>query len=375
MLGIGEIYGGYRIEAMLGTGGVGIVYRVVNEALGRVEALKTLRLPPDDETLSRFESEIRTAAGLEHPQIVATHHSGVLAGRPFVTMQFIEGADASSLVGMGPAADGQVLRIVDEIADALDHAHGRGVIHRDIKPSNILLRRADGAALLADFGIARLIGSPGVTLTGPVVGTMAYVSPEQADGKPVTGASDQYSLACTAYELFSGHPPFRADSGPGMLMQHILVAPPRLDQGRPDLPSSTAAVMARALAKQPEQRYRSCRDFAEALRSSMCRTEESEKPTVVGPRVPETVTGPLPWSEHGGLPPAGRTADGGVPRGDIADLLRTPGWVSQPPPTPNLVEVADFADPVENPVNRSAVKWFAGWGVLALVLVILVLLV
>lgn len=265
----GEVLAGYVIARRIGTGGSGVVYAARHPRLPRLTALKVLKR---DETAAidtvwrRFEREADIAAHFDHPNIVSIYDRGVTDERFWISMQYIEGADVSELHELSPD---RALRIAADIAAALDYAHGKGVLHRDVKPSNILLAPPDSGrperALLTDFGIARLRDeTTQATSGGNISATFAFASPEQVSGKPVGPRSDQYSLACTLFVLLTDRRPFHADNLLGWVHAHTQEDPLRVSEVRPDLPAAMDAVLARAMAKDPEQRYPSCGEFVAA---------------------------------------------------------------------------------------------------------------
>ncbi|WP_440712638.1 serine/threonine-protein kinase [Gordonia sp. FQ] len=268
----GAEFAGYVIERRLGAGGMGEVYLAKHPRLPRHDALKVLapQFTGDPAFRARFEREAELASGLRHPAIVTVYDRGEADGRLWISMAYVDGRDlADRLRESGPLAANQVGHVVSVIGDALDRANSRGLVHRDVKPANILLSD-DGDVLLTDFGIARAEGrSTDLTATGATIGTLDYASPEQLQGFPVDGRSDQYSLACTAYALLTGHGPF-ADSNAALVIGKHLTQPlPSILGRRPDVTASVDAVLARATAKDPAQRYASSSEFAAALTAAL----------------------------------------------------------------------------------------------------------
>ncbi|HTX95368.1 MAG TPA: serine/threonine-protein kinase [Mycobacterium sp.] len=269
----GELFAGYIIERLLGTGGMGEVYLAQHPRLPRHVALKVLSLAStaDEEFRARFNREAELAATLWHPNIVGILDRGEFNGRLWISMDYVEGTDAGQLVreryprGM-PEED--VSEIVTAVADALDFGHDRRLLHRDVKPENILVTEADGhrrRVLLTDFGIARRIDDvSNLTEANVAIGTISYVAPEQLLGKQLDGRADQYALAATAFHLLTGAPPFQDSNRAVVLSHHLNTPPPRISQRRPDL-AHLDAVLVRALAKDPRERYPNCVDFARAL--------------------------------------------------------------------------------------------------------------
>lgn len=273
----GDVFAGYQILRPLGFGGMGEVYLVQHPRLPRHDALKILsaEMSADAEYRGRFNREAELAAALYHPHIVGVHDRGEHAGQLWISMDYIDGPDAGRLLrerypsGM-PAWE--VSEIITAVADALDYAHARGLLHRDIKPPNILLtnpERGRRRILLADFGIARNTAeNSGLTDTNVTLGTVNYAAPEQLMGTTVDARADQYGLAGTAYTLLTGSPLF-ADSNPAVVIgRHLNAPPPRLADRRPDL-AALDPVLAKALSKNSDDRYRSCSEFADALRSAV----------------------------------------------------------------------------------------------------------
>ncbi len=269
----GEVFAGYVIERLLGTGGMGEVYLAQHPRLPRHDALKILSLAAtaDEEFRARFIREAELAATLWHPHIVGVLDRGEFNGRLWISMDYVDGTDAGRLVrehhphGM-PEED--VGEIVTAVADALDFGHDRRLLHRDVKPENILVTAADGhrrRVLLTDFGIARRIDDiSNLTEANVAVGTISYVAPEQLLGKPLDGRADQYALAATTFYLLTGAPPFQDSNRAVVVSHHLTTPPPRISERRPDL-AHLDAVLAKALAKNPEQRYATCTEFARAL--------------------------------------------------------------------------------------------------------------
>ena len=264
-----SLEGRYRIERELGRGGMATVYLAHDLRHDRSVAIKALH--PELWTPSsggRFLREIRVAARLTHPQILPLLDSGAVDenGQPFYVMPYVGGETLDArLRREGTLTVRETARIAREIADALDYANGQGVIHRDIKPENVLL--LEGHAVLTDFGIARAVFDVGerVTSTGTIVGTPAYISPEQASGeRELTGKSDQYSLACVVYEMLIGTPPFTGKNALALLSAHAGASPTPIRAGRADVPRAVEAAIQRALSKDPDARFPSATEFAVA---------------------------------------------------------------------------------------------------------------
>ncbi|WP_336082331.1 serine/threonine-protein kinase [Nocardia sp. SSK8] len=287
----GAVFAGFRIERVLGSGGMGSVYAARHPRLPRLVALKLLHssFAADPLFRGRFEREAELAGRLDHPNIVAIHDRGSADGQLWIAMQYVAGSDADTVVRAGALPVEQALHIARSTADALDHAHAAGLLHRDVKPANILLReRAPGVTaqqvLLTDFGIAKAIDEgTALTQTGSLVATLRYAAPEQLDGRALGPRSDQYSLACTLFHLLTGQPPYTATSAGALIGAHLMHPVPRVTALRPDLPPAMDAVFARALAKDTDHRFASCAEMVAAATTALT--------TGVGPTVPFTQAG------------------------------------------------------------------------------------
>ncbi|MEW2480110.1 serine/threonine-protein kinase [Mycobacterium sp. NPDC049093] len=284
----GDVFAGYTIQRLLGAGGMGEVYLAQHPRLPRLDALKILSVSTtrDEEFRARFNREAELAASLWHPHIVGVHDRGEFDGRLWISMDYVEGTDAKHLIEQHPSGMPlpDVVEIVTAVAEALDVAHERNLLHRDVKPANILVTVPSGSArrriLLTDFGIAREADDAnGLTETDVAIGTVAYVAPEQLTGKTLDGRADQYALAATAFHLLTGSPVFEDTNRIVQAGNHLYAPPPRLSERRRDL-AHLDAVMAKALAKQPDKRYARCLDFARALGGS---TDVSTAPQPVAP--------------------------------------------------------------------------------------------
>ncbi|MCP2296394.1 serine/threonine protein kinase [Nocardia amikacinitolerans] len=274
MLDNGAVFAGYTVERLLGRGGMGSVYLARHPRLPRWTALKLLNreLFFDTEIRARFEREADLVAQLDHPNIVTVFDRGVEGEQLWISMQYVDGVDAASL-DASALPPRRAVQIVAETAKALDFAHGKGVLHRDVKPANILLERAEGGlerVFLTDFGIARFRDDTGkLTQTGTFTATLAFASPEQLSGAVLDHRSDQYSLACSLFRMLTGTVPFEASNPVAVIQGHMQQPPPRLGAVRPGLPPALDAVLSRALAKRPDDRFDSCAEFAEAARRAL----------------------------------------------------------------------------------------------------------
>ncbi|RME83368.1 MAG: serine/threonine protein kinase, partial [Caldilineae bacterium] len=296
MLRPGDTIGPYRIEREIGRGGMAVVYLAYHTRLERPVALKVLHphLQGDTELVERFLFEARAAARLDHPNIVAIYDAGSAGGVDYIAMEYVEGeslADILQRVG-GPLPLEFVISVVNQVAEALDYAHHRGIVHRDIKPSNILVRE-NGHALLTDFGIARAASLQATTSRGTILGTPEYMSPEQAEGKLVDGRSDVYSLGIVTYCALTGGPPFQGDTPHAVLHAHVHEPLPDARQRNPALPVGLGDVLRTATAKDPAHRYPTAGAFAKALRAALHPTQPVRPPAHRPP--PQATKGTPVW--------------------------------------------------------------------------------
>jgi DNA-binding NarL/FixJ family response regulator len=259
-LEIGSTFAGHRVDGVAGRGGMGIVYRATDLALGRRVALKLISpaLASDPVFRARFASECRSAAAIDHPHAVEVFHAGEEQGLLYVTMRYIDGTDLRAILrAEGRLAPQRAVRVVGDVAGALDEAHRRGLVHRDVKPGNVLLTERDGVerAFLSDFGLTKERAAPSeLTGTGLAIGTADYIAPEQARGAELDGRADVYALGCVLFQALTGAVPYELDSDVEKLWAHIHRPPPALLAVRPDLPPELGAVLARAMAKDPDDR-------------------------------------------------------------------------------------------------------------------------
>ncbi len=260
----GDDIAGYRIEALAGRGGMGLVYRARQHRPDRTVAIKVIapELAADPDFRARFEQESATAAEIEHPNVIPVYEVGDEDGLLFISMRFVQGVDLGRLLAQtGPMPPERAAHLIDQVADALDAAHERGLIHRDVKPGNILVADRDHV-YLTDFGLTkRASDSRGMTRTGMFVGTVDYIAPEQVEGRRLDARADVYALGCVAYELLSGAVPFPRDSDLAKIFAHVNEPPPPLR----GVPQPLAAAVERAMAKRPEDRFASAGDFGRAV--------------------------------------------------------------------------------------------------------------
>ena len=263
----GMTLGAYRIMERIGRGGMATVFRAYHPALDRFVAIKVLPdfFAEEPDYRERFQQEARSVARLKHPNILEIFDYGYDDGTAYLVLELVEGGTLADRVGK-PMELREVVRVLEPIGSAIDHAHAHGILHRDIKPSNILLQQ-DSTPVLADFGLAKMTGAAHrLTSSGTVMGTPEYMSPEQAADEPVGPASDQYSLAVVAYEMLTGRVPFLGDTPAAVLLSHVTKAMPAARELRGELSAHVEDVLRRALAKRPEERYTSAAAFVAALK-------------------------------------------------------------------------------------------------------------
>ena len=262
--------GRYVVIDSAGTGGMAEVYRARDELLGRDVAVKVLsaRLSTDQTFVERFRREAQAAANLNHPNVVSLYDFGADGTTYYIVMEYIDGQPLADIIKMqGPLMPERAAEITADVAKGLERAHGAGLVHRDIKPSNIMINSA-GQTKVTDFGIARALSREGdqtMTQTGMVIGTAAYLSPEQAQGHPVDQRSDVYSLGCVLYEMLGGRAPFAGDTPLSIAYKHVRENPAPPSQVNPDVPSALDAIVMKALAKNPDNRYQSAAEFRQDL--------------------------------------------------------------------------------------------------------------
>jgi Protein kinase domain len=264
---------GYRVGVLRGRGGMGEVYRALDLRLDRPVALKVLapRLADDERFRDRMLRESRLAASLDHPNVIPVYEAGEADGRLFIAMRWVEGTDLRALVRHSGALEPErALALTAQVAAALDAAHRRGLVHRDVKPSNVLVDEQGGRehCYLADFGLTQHASDRGPT-DGQFMGTVDYVAPEQIRGDQVDGRADQYALGCLLFELLTGTLPFRAASETATVFAHLEEPAPSATERRAELPHDVNAVLSRAMAKEPSERFDSCHDLVEAARLAL----------------------------------------------------------------------------------------------------------
>ena len=316
------VAGCFELQEVIGGGGMAMVYRAWDRAHRRPCAVKVLAdvLSSDEQFRLRFRQEAQAARGLTHPHIVAVYDCGESAPHQYIVMEYVaRGTLRELLKREGTLQEATTARLGSEVADALAYAHTRGVIHRDIKPQNILLTE-DGAAKVADFGIARTLDTTSLTRTGFLMGSVQYLSPEQARGDPAGPASDLYALGVVLFEMLAGHVPFDGDSAVGIALKHLGEPPPDLRPIRPDISEIMISTVARLLAKSDADRYPTAAALAEDLRR-IASTASRHRPQTTVVRGLAAAT-----REFAPTPAAASSGTTQVPLGvaDTAPLLRVP---------------------------------------------------
>ena len=358
---VGDEFAGYRLRAVLGKGGMSTVYQAENPRLGNVIALKVLapELASDDVFRTRFLEESRIAAAMNHPHVIPIHDMGSGDGLLYIAMRCVSGTDLRQMISKrGRLLPETGVFLLSQAARALDAAHRRGLVHRDVKPGNLLVERGNDDSgsdpdhlYLADFGITKpAIGRSGLTSSGQFLGTIDYVAPEQIRGLSVLGMADQYSLGCVLYECLTGRVPFEKDLDAAIIWAHVEETPTPATLLRPDLPAAIDEVFGQVLAKQPGDRYASCREFMTAARSALRvpDTAATARPSAeVSLRAPRSAPPFADYQELAHDPGARR-------RGLVASTAR-PGGLSALPPAlsvlsapPDLSASPDLSAPPED---------------------------
>ena len=278
--------GRYKVAKKLGEGGKGIVYKAEDTRLGRTVAIKVIKGEGlDHESFARFEQEAKATAGLSHPNIVAIYDIGQEDESHYLILEFVDGPNLSGFIRSQPGArcDAAIaLRIGSQVCQALEYAHSHSILHRDIKPENIMIT-STGLPKLMDFGLARALGGPNLTQRGVIVGTPAYLPPEQALGKHSDARSDLYSLGCVLYEMVTGRLPFHGDDPVKVIFSHINDLPVMPRKLAPEIPAALEQIILKLLAKDPDQRYQSAGELLQALKSVKEEAEASPPPVGMPP--------------------------------------------------------------------------------------------
>jgi predicted Ser/Thr protein kinase len=341
---IGTTVAGYRLEKLLGRGGMSVVYLAEHQRLGRKVALKLLSpaLGEDDSFRERFEHESRRAAEIDHPNIVPIYDAGDAEGQFYIAMRYVHGPDLKTLLkGDGPLSIGRTLFLLEQAASALDAAHERDLVHRDVKPANILIEEPSDRVFLTDFGVVKHTASHGLTRTGFFIGTVDYAAPEQIEGLPVDARTDVYALGCVLYECLVGRAPFDRESEVAVMHAHLTEQPPSLRSSRPDLPRELDRVIAFAMSKAKDDRPATCEELIDAAHAAAlgrgtsigrqpaaaAATEaaKEEPPEAVEPEAPSEVPEVPKQAEPVAAVPVGVAAEAGPPAGPPQPAGERPG--------------------------------------------------
>ena len=339
----GERFGDFEIHGVAGEGGMGIVYRATQISLGRLVALKVIspEIANQPDFQARFEHESRLAASIDHPHVVSIYAAGEHEGQAYIAMQWVDGRSLHDALRGGGLDPDRAVIIVAQIAGALDAAHATGLLHRDVKPANIILRSLAGGdhAYLTDFGVAKRtdVGVTGLTRTGHIVGTLTYMAPEQIRGDPGDGRSDLYSLGCVLFESLAGRQPFERSHEAAVMFAHVNDPRPVVSELRPELGTRFDAVVQRAMAIEPADRYPTGSELAAAANVAR-----------LGPAAP-TAPGPAPTAP-----------------GETRPAATAPPATPPPAPPPRRDEVAE-ADTARIPPPKRRRGPFAALAALAIV--------
>lgn len=269
----GQTFGQYEITGRIGRGGMAVVYRARQQAVGRevaVKVIQTATIDPQEmaQFIQRFEREAKLIASLSHPHILKLFDFGQHGETVYLVMELLTGGSLAELIKSRRLDNEQAARLFEQIAEALDYAHSKGIVHRDLKPQNVLLDER-GNAILTDFGISKVIGGTALTMSGVSMGTPAYMAPEMWSGQPLDARTDIYALGIMLYEMLTGRLPYQADTPMAIMGQHVNAAPPDVRALRPDLPAGVADVIRTAMAKRPDDRYQSAKELAAAFRIAL----------------------------------------------------------------------------------------------------------
>jgi serine/threonine-protein kinase len=267
---VGTTFGKYNLTRLLGKGGGGVVYEAYDTGKGRTVALKILaeELSSNDTFRARFQRESQAAAMLQEPHVIPIHDWGEIDGSLYIDMRLVQGQTLLDLIAEGPLAPSRAVAIIGQVAAALDAAHAEGLVHRDVKPQNIIVTPAD-FVYLVDFGIAQTKGDPRLTTVGTQIGTLNYMAPERFNDKATTPAVDVYSLACVLYEALTGDAPFAGDSLEHLVAGHLVLPPPRPSVVNKRVPAALDEVVARGMAKDPDERYGTAGALARAAQRAL----------------------------------------------------------------------------------------------------------
>jgi serine/threonine protein kinase len=304
----GRRLGHYRIDGVLGKGGMSVMYRATDIRLGRKVALKIIaeHLTEDPEFRERFVDEARNTSAIDHANVVPLYDFGEVDGLLYIAMRLVDGSDLASLIKDGPLAPERALALLSQVAEALDNLHERGLVHLDVKPANVLVTSRESAAehvYVADFGLTRRGATGHRTRGGDFLGSPTYAAPEHLRGEPVDARTDAYSLACVLFACLSGRPPFQG-TVPEVIQGHLNREVPSLTEQARNLPPAIDEVIRRGMAKTPAQRYKTCRELIAAAKQALSQPVRRPPAVPVGPRAAAPLP-TAPYQRQHSNPPSG----------------------------------------------------------------------
>jgi serine/threonine protein kinase len=305
----GRRLGHYRIDGVLGKGGMSVMYRATDIRLGRKVALKIIaeHLTEDPEFRERFVDEARNTSAIDHANVVPLYDFGEVDGLLYIAMRLVDGSDLASLIKDGPLTPDRAIALLTQVAEALDNLHERGLVHLDVKPANVLVTSRESTAehvYLADFGLTRRGATGHRTKGGDFLGSPTYAAPEHLRGEPVDARTDAYSLACVLFACLSGRPPFQG-AVPEVIQGHLNRDAPSLTEHARNLPPAIDEVIRRGMAKTPQQRYATCRELLAAAKQALSQPVRRPPAVPVGPRATSLMQSPPPYQRQTSTPPAG----------------------------------------------------------------------
>ena len=362
----GTPFGRYQLLELLGRGGMGEVWRAHDTATNRTVAIKVLppQMAQDDTFVQRFRREAETAARLNNPHIIPIHTYGEIDGRLYVDMRLIEGRDLDKVLHEGPLEPKRAVRIIEQVATALQAAHKVGLVHRDVKPSNILLDEDDFAYLI-DFGIARGVNQTSLTNTGTMIGSWHYMAPERMADQEADARADIYALTCVLYECLTGDPPFPGDTLESQVVGHLNTPPPRPSITDSDVPAAFDAVVTKGMAKDPEERYPTTNDLARAAREATTAPAAAPFSAPAPPNVPHQFGPPAPPPPPPTMPAAGVPP---IPQTAYATPFPATPQPAYATPFPSAPQPA-YATPFPSAAQPTSASWRVLWIVLAVLVV------
>ncbi len=379
-LGPGSTFAGCRLEALAGRGGMGVVFRATQLALQRPVALKVIApdLAADVDFRERFQRESHLAASIDHPNVIPVYEAGELDGTLYLIMRWVEGTDIRTLLAStGRMSPGRVIKLLRPVASALAAAHARGLVHRDVKPANVLVARGDEEdddhVYLTDFGIARRTGGESVTRTGVFVGTIDYTAPERLEGSTGDAASDIYSFGCVLFEALTGHVPYVRPTSVSKIYAHVADPIPSARAEVEEVPAQLDAIIAKAMAKRPQDRFGSARELTTALGEALVLVDTAERVAAApepGPAVTDLLA-PTVITEDAATridPPATATEPAATRTEPPATATEPAATVTEPTLASSLPERGVEGRPPRGPASRrSPFLWLAPIVLLSLV--------